>query len=148
MLLQTLAERFRFEINFLLPRTAFAGARNMVYNVKPCFQYFQAIKLLFSMYFQSNNRDTDLTLMREGYSTDAYRLNDYLFHIGSNNVKILTDIPEKALDYTTILKPYDIYIWMSIGVSVFAVMFTMVAISQTSSLWIENPARSSIHHCK
>ena len=82
------------------------------------------------------------------YLLDTYRLNDYLFHIGSLNFIILTANPERMLDYTTILKPYDIYIWMLILISVFTVMFTMVAISQTSSLWIENSARTSIHQCK
>ena len=105
-------------------------------------------KTIVFMSFQSNNRDTDLTLMREMYLSDIYRLNDYLFHIGCLNFKISTAIPKKMFDYTTILKPYDIYIWISIGISVFAVIFTMVAISHTSRLWIENSAGSSIHHCK
>ena len=81
------------------------------------------------------------------YLLDTYRLNDYLFHIGSYNFIISTAIPEKMMDYTTILKPYDIYIWMAIVISVFAVIFSMVIISRTSSLWITNSSRSSIHHC-
>ena len=81
------------------------------------------------------------------YLFDVYRLNDYLFHIGSLKFRIWTASPEKKLDFTTILKPYDIYVWMLIGISIFAVIFTMVVISQTSSLWIKNSARSSIHHC-
>ena len=89
-----------------------------------------------------------MALIREMYLFDTYRLNDYLFHIGSLNFIILTANPERMLDYTTILKPYDTYIWMLILISVFTVMFTMVAISQTSSLWIENSARTSIHQCK
>ena len=88
-----------------------------------------------------------MALIREMYLFDTYRLNGYLFHIGSLNFIILTAIPERMLDYTTILKPYDIYIWILIFISVFAVMITMVAISQISILWIENSARRSIHQC-
>ena len=39
-LLQTVAKRLRFEIRFLVPRTAFLGALNMVCHVKPYYQYF------------------------------------------------------------------------------------------------------------
>ena len=33
-LLQTVAQRFKFEIDYLVSRTAFLGALNMVYKVK------------------------------------------------------------------------------------------------------------------
>ena len=88
-----------------------------------------------------------MALIREMYLYDTYRLNDYLFHIGTLNFRILTASPKRMLDYTTLLKPYDSYIWMSIFISIFAVMFTMVAISHTSSTWIKNSARNSIHQC-
>ena len=86
--------------------------------------------------------------MREIYLSDIYRLNDFLFHIGNYNFKLVTAIPEKMIGYATILKPYDIYSWAFIGLSVIAVMFTMVAIEHTSYTWIGQSAVSSLHQCR
>ena len=46
-LLQTVAKRLKFEINFMVSRTAFLGALNMVYIVKPCCPKLLAKELLF-----------------------------------------------------------------------------------------------------
>ena len=99
-------------------------------------------------HFQSNTREVDLDLTREQYMSDIYRLNDFLFHIGNYNYRIVSAIPEKALSYTTMLKPFDIYIWTSIVVSVASVLITMVAIEKNWDMLMGNLAGNSIHQCK
>ena len=48
-LLQTVAKKFEFEIDFMVSRTAFLGAVKMVSEVKSCFQYFCAMIFLFML---------------------------------------------------------------------------------------------------
>ena len=99
-------------------------------------------------FFQANNREIDLALAREPYVTEIYRLNDYLFQSGEYNFLIISAKPEKTLGYTTMLKTYDVYTWMFIGISIVAVMLVMVVIEKVSSVWIERTSVSSIHLCK
>ena len=89
----------------------------------------------------------DLDLTREQYMSDIYRLNDFLFHIGNYNYRIISAIPEKALTYKTMLKPFDVYIWTGIFVSVLSVLFTMVAIEETWGTWMGTAEKTSISQC-
>ena len=79
--------------------------------------------------------------------SDTYRLNDFLFHIGNYHYRIISAIPEKALTYTTMLKPFDIYIWVFIVVSVLSVLLIMMAIEETWGTWMGTTGKTSIHQC-
>ena len=80
--------------------------------------------------------------------TYVYRLNDFLFHIGNYDFSLLSARPEKTLGYTTMLKPFDIYVWIFIGISVISVMSVMVIIEKSFDTWVKNSSRSYIHQCK
>ena len=80
--------------------------------------------------------------------SDIYRLNDFLFHIGNYNYRIISAIPEKTTDIATMIKPYDVYIRILIGISTIAVMLTMIAIEIITGVYMEEYVRSSIHQCK
>ena len=66
-----------------------------------------------------------------------YLLNDYLFHTGSYDLHIVQGIPDKRLNYATIFKPFDVYIWAYIGISVVAVTIAFVVIEKTYTNWTE-----------
>ena len=66
-------------------------------------------KTIVFMSFQSNNRDTDLTLMREMYLSDIYRLNDYLGTLSEcwsrnfwKSVRYLSEICQKTVSYKNV----------------------------------------------
>ena len=99
------------------------------------------------MYFQANIREVDLDLTREQYMHTIYRQNDFLFNIGSYDFIIASAIPEKTLDFATMLRPYDVYIWIFIIISVLAVTATMMVIEKTSCTWLGDSSTSSIHQC-
>ena len=81
------------------------------------------------------------------YKSAFYHLNDYLFNMGSHDLIIISAIPEKTLNYKTMLKIFDIYVWIFVSLSVISVTVTMVIIEKTSATWIGNSARKSIHQC-
>ena len=54
-------------------------------------------------HFQSNTREVDLDLTREQYMSDIYRLNDFLFHIGNYNYRIVSAIPGLGFNGAQIL---------------------------------------------
>ena len=99
------------------------------------------------MQFQSNNREVDLALARELYTSSTYRLNDFLFNMGTYDFIIASAKPEKTLGYATLLKAFDINTWILIGISVTAVTVTMVFIEYSSAKLIGNYSTKSIHQC-
>ena len=83
--------------------------------------------------FQANNREIDVSLVREFYRPYISAQNDYLGTVGSYDFHTLSTPPEKALDYTTMVKPFDMPIWIATAVSLVTVMLTFVMIETVSS---------------
>ena len=83
--------------------------------------------------FQANNREIDVALVREFYRPYINAQNDYLGTVGSYDFHTLSTPPEKALDYTTMVKPFDMRIWIATAVSLVTVMSTFVMIETVSS---------------
>ena len=83
--------------------------------------------------FQANNREIDVSLVREFYRPYISAQNDYLGTVGSYDFHTLSTPPEKALDYTTMVKPFDMRIWIATAVSLVTVMSTFVMIETVSS---------------
>ena len=61
-------------------------------------------------------------MTRELFTSKVFHLNDYLFIVGSYDFGIISAIPEKSLNYATMLTAYDVYTWIFIVISVFTVM--------------------------
>ena len=83
--------------------------------------------------FQANNREIDLSLVRDFYRPYINAQNDYLGTVGSYEFHTLSTPPEKTLDYATMVRPFDMYIWILIGVSLLIVMLTFIMIETVSS---------------
>ena len=96
--------------------------------------------------FQSNEREIDIALTQEQYRTDIYLLNDFLFHSGSYDLHIGQGIPDKKINYLTIFKPFDGYIWVYIGASVVIVFITFIIIDIISSKWTDIQTKDVIFH--
>ena len=67
--------------------------------------------------------------------------------MGSYDFGIISAIPEKSLNYATMLTAYDVYTWIFIMISVFTVTITLVAIEKVSALWLGYSNSTSIHQC-
>ena len=83
--------------------------------------------------FQSNNREIDVSLVREFYRPYISAQNDYLGTVGSYDFHTLSTPPEKTLDYATVMRPFDMYIWILMGVSLVIVVVTFIMIETVSS---------------
>ena len=92
---------------------------------------------LFSTFsvFQANNREVDLSLVRDFYRPYIGTSNDYLGMVGSYDFHILSAPPEPTLNYATVLKPYGALIWALIAISLVAVMVTFVMIERLSCVY-------------
>ena len=87
-----------------------------------------------------------MALTRELYAhSDIPAHNDFLGLIGNFEPVYVSSIPEKTLNYATIFKPFDNYIWAFIAASVLSVMLTFIVIDKTSTAWIEKSTNSSTH---
>ena len=97
--------------------------------------------------FQANNREIDLSLTRDFYRPYISAQNDYLGIVGSYEFHTLSTPPEKTLDYATVVRPFDMYIWILIGVSLVIVMLAFILIETVSSTmhgFIKIPTHQSL----
>ena len=94
--------------------------------------------------FQANRREVDLALVRENYGhPDVPAHNDFLGLVGSYELLFASDIPETTLNYATMFKPFDNYIWAFIAISCLSVMLTFLVIDKVSTLWMRNSTKNS-----
>ena len=97
--------------------------------------------------FQANNREIDVSLVREFYRPYISAQNDYLGTVGSYDFHTLSTPPEKALDYTTMVRPFDMYVWIAMGVSLMIVISTFIMIETVSSTmhgFMKTPTHQSL----
>ena len=78
--------------------------------------------------FQANDREVDLSFVREMYRPYINAQNDYLGTVGSYDFHTLSAPPETYLNYATMVKPYGVYMWALIGISLVVVMLTFIII--------------------
>ena len=96
--------------------------------------------------FQANRREVDLALVREPYShSNIPAHNDFLGLVGSYDLHFASGIPETSLNYATMFKPFDNYIWAFIALSLFSVILTFLVIDKVSTLWMTNSTKNSFY---
>ena len=94
--------------------------------------------------FQANRRELDLAMVREYYGhKDIPAHNDFLGLVGSYDLHFASGIPETSLNYATMFKPFDDYIWAFIAFSFFSVILTFLVIDKVSALWMRNSTKNS-----
>ena len=76
--------------------------------------------------FQANNREIDVSLVREFYRPYISAQNDFLGTVGSYDFHTLSTPPEETLDYATVIRPFDMYIWILMGFSLVIVVVTFM----------------------
>ena len=96
--------------------------------------------------FQANRREVDLALVREHYANaNIPAHNDFLGLVGSYELYFASGIPETTLNYATMFKPFDNYIWAFIAFSILSVILTFFVIDRVSTLWIRHSAKNSFY---
>ena len=98
--------------------------------------------------FQANDREVDLSFVREMYRPYINAQNDYLGTVGSYDFHTLSAPPETYLNYATMVKPYGVYMWALIGISLVVVMVTLIIIEKLSATihgFKKIPAYQSLH---
>ena len=95
--------------------------------------------------FQASNREVDFCMTREQHRLDMHLLNDFLSTVGTYDYHILTAKPKKSLNYATILRPYNGYIWAFIAVSFITVMLALALIDKIFSAFTGISAKNYIH---
>ena len=87
--------------------------------------------------------------MREHYANaNIPAHNDFLGLVGSYELNFASGIPEKTLNYATMFKPFDNYIWVLIAISFLSVTLTFFVIDKVSTLWMRNSSKNSFYQSK
>ena len=99
--------------------------------------------------FQANRRELDLAMVREYYGhKDIPAHNDFLGLVGSYDLHFASGIPETSLNYATMFKPFDNYIWALIAISLISVILTFLVIDKVSTLWMRDSTKNSFFQSK
>ena len=86
-------------------------------------------------YFQSNNRETDISMVRFVYSWQAYLKNDFIGPIEPFDVHLVSGVPPERNEYLALLRPFDSYTWIFTLVSFMAVCISLILIEKLQTTW-------------
>ena len=98
--------------------------------------------------FQSNNRETDLTLVKYAYTSRYFLRNDFIGPIGSYNIHFLSGAPPIRNKYITLTRPFDSYTWAFIIASLVAVTVSLLLMDKMQSIWTRKPSNDIAFKCK
>ena len=90
---------------------------------------------LIYLYFQSNNRETDISMVRFVYSWQAYLKNDFIGPIEPFDVHLVSGVPPERNEYLALLRPFDSYTWIFTIVSFMGVCISLIFIEKLQATW-------------
>ena len=98
--------------------------------------------------FQSNNRESDLTLLKIAYASQTFLQNDFIGPIGSYDFQFITGAPRERNEYFTIFIPFDLYTWALIITSLVLVSISLIAIDKLQASWTRQPSNDAVFQSK
>ena len=104
--------------------------------------------VLNKWYFQSSNRDTDLTLVQGLYREGIALKNDFVGPTGVFNFRFLSSSPQQIPNYWTLVNPYDGFVWAFLLASVVAVIFSLIIIDTFYADWTKTSKKDIIYQSK
>ena len=98
--------------------------------------------------FQSQNRDSDLTLLQLNYEAVLESGNDFIGPVGRYDFHFLQGAPKVRSSYSTLIRPFDKYVWYFLLASVVAISFALIFINRvysklTKEIMKETPFQST-----
>ena len=85
---------------------------------------------------------------RGDYAFGVPILRSYLGYTGGTHLYIVSAPPQKALDYATVIRPFDEYTWASVVTSVVAVMVALIAIDKIAIKWTHRSTVNLLHQSR
>ena len=140
-MLKQLGQKFSFHYKIIQPSTFSAAVRLVG------MERYLGLGLN-KCYFQSNNRDADLMLVRGLYREGIALKNDYIGPTGAINFRFLSSTPQQIPNYLTLVNPFDGYIWAFLLASVMAVIFSLIIIDTNYAEWTKTSKKDIIYQSK
>ena len=98
-------------------------------------------------FFQAYEREVDMGLTRTVHS-DNREVPDFLSHVGNYDIYFTSSVPRKALNFWTMIEPFDWYTWALIGTSIGAIFTAFIVIEKSSISWVNTATKISIQKSK
>ena len=80
--------------------------------------------------FQSQKRESDLSMVVTLYNSDNYLGNDFIGPVGSYEFHFLSGAPHTRNNFLTIIRPFDPYVWGFLLASVVVVSVSLIYINK------------------
>ena len=96
-----------------------------------------------SNFFQSNARDTDITMVHMLYDSYSYLGSDFIGPVGSYQFHFISGAPNEINTFTTLFRPFDPVVWALILASVVSVSIVLTVINNIYSLLNESKMEST-----
>lgn len=82
------------------------------------------------LFFQSQERETDLTMVHLIYLSETYMHSDFIGPLIAYDSHFLTGAPHPRNNMLTLIRPFDPYVWGCLIASVVAVSISLVFINK------------------
>ena len=97
--------------------------------------------------FQSQKRESDITIVTTLYGSETYIGNDFIGPVTSYDFYFLSSAPHTRNNFLTIIRPFDPYVWGLLLASIVVVSVSLIYINKvynamTSETVKETPLQS------
>ena len=82
------------------------------------------------LYFQSQEREVDITLVHVLYASETYVQNDFIGPLTTYDIHLMSGAPKPRSNMLTLIKPFDPSVWRLLIASVVAVSISLVLINK------------------
>ena len=97
---------------------------------------------------QSDNRETDLSIVNYLYTSQEFAKNDFIGPIGSYNFHFVSGAPPIRNKYITLIIPFDSYTWAFIITSLVGVTVSLLIMDKLQSSWTSQSSNDIVFKCK
>ena len=98
--------------------------------------------------FQSNNRETDISMVRLAYARHRYLQNDFIGPVGSYDLHLISGPPPERSEYLTLTKPFDSFTWIFTMISLVSVSIALIIIEKLHATRSKESGDDTVFHCK
>ena len=81
-------------------------------------------------YFQSQKRESDISMVTTLYDSETYIGNDFIGPVTSYDFHFLSSAPHTRNNFLTIIRPFDQYVWGLLLASIVVVSVSLIYINK------------------
>ena len=142
MFLNMLAERLNFMPVPIVGKSFHSSNDQVSYN------YFWFTNMPINdrhgaLLFQTNKREVDISLVQYFYDLNSFQKNTFIGPVGKYDFHFISGVPQEVQKWLTVIKPFDMYIWVFLLASWVAVTIALIYINKIYNSMLKGPSKET-----